>query len=256
MASTRDTEQDPAARERVDRLLAPDVAGEWSPQGYLDTLGGETTPPGRAQSAWQSELGSALYGRVLQPAARMTLAAPAFDRVPRRLRLTPGQTVADIGCGPGNVTVGLADAVGADGFVVGVDISAPMLAQAADGAAPNIGYVRGDATRLPLRTGCVDAACATALLMLIPEPEAALAELVRITTPGGRLLVIVPTHPNGLAAPLTRPLFDRMFGFAGARAYTPDDLADLVESQGCDRIHTDQQGVMLTITARTPLRTP
>lgn len=248
MTSTRDAER----RNRVGELLAPGVAGEWSPRGYLDTLSGDPAAPGLAQSAWQSGLGSALYGRVLQPVARATLAGPAFDRVPHRLHLTPGQTVADIGCGPGNVTVALAGDVGASGFVVGVDISAPMLEQAAAGAAPNIGYVRGDATRLPLRTGCVDATCATALLMLIPDPEAALAELVRITAPGGRLLVIVPTSPNGLSAPLTRPVFDRMFGFAGVRVYSADDLADLAEAQGCDHIRTDQQSLMLTLTARTP----
>ena len=46
------------------------------------------------------------------------------------LALSPGERVLDAGCGPGLLTVAMADAVGADGHVIGIDMSADMLALA------------------------------------------------------------------------------------------------------------------------------
>lgn len=57
---------------------------------------------------------------------------PDYRTVARQLRLGPGSTVVDVGCGPGNVTAALADAVApAHGLAHGVDVSTPMLRKAA-----------------------------------------------------------------------------------------------------------------------------
>ena len=110
------------------------------------------------------------------------------------MNIPPGGIALDVGCGPGSVTASLARAAGPDGLALGVDISEPMLARAVRAeAGPKIGFLRADAQRLPLRDETVDAVVSIAVLQLIPDPAAALAEMARVLRPGGRLAVMVPT---------------------------------------------------------------
>ena len=59
-----------------------------------------------------------------------------------------------------------------------------------DTASGNVAYVRGDARDLPFRDGSFDAVCCFAALYLIEEPMRALAEIVRVLAPGGRVALL------------------------------------------------------------------
>jgi SAM-dependent methyltransferase len=113
------------------------------------------------------------------------------------LSLTPGERLLDLGCATGRHARAFADA-GLD--VVGLDVAAAFLAVGKE-AAPEVGFVRGDARRLPLADGSVDAAVslcqggfgltggpAAAAVAPGVEPDlVVLDELRRVLRPGGRL---------------------------------------------------------------------
>jgi ubiquinone/menaquinone biosynthesis C-methylase UbiE len=102
--------------------------------------------------------------------------------------LRPGMRVLDLGCGPGSITLGLAETV-APGEVIGVDLQPSQVAQAqALGAARGMMNARfevADVYRLPFPDGSFDAAFAHVVLMHLREPVRALAEMRRVLRPGG-----------------------------------------------------------------------
>lgn len=102
-----------------------------------------------------------------------------------------GAMVLDIACGPGF----LGEAALARGArVVGVDFSRAML-RLAQGRAPALRLVEGDAEALPLRAAVFDAAVMAFGLLHLARPEAALAEAHRVLRPGGRLALSVWAAP-------------------------------------------------------------
>ncbi|MEV6323171.1 class I SAM-dependent methyltransferase [Nocardia sp. NPDC051787] len=137
---------------------------------------------------------AAVYERAWRPtvfylASGRTTAADRRDAV-ATLRLRGAQKVLDIACGPGNFTKYLSEALSGDGYAVGVDYSAPMLARAvADNAGPRVGYLRGDARTLPFADGTFDAVCCFGALYLIPDPLTATREMIRVLAPGGRIAI-------------------------------------------------------------------
>jgi SAM-dependent methyltransferase len=101
--------------------------------------------------------------------------------------LNGGETLADVGCGNG---VYLAELTrrGHAGRMLGVDLSTGMLRSARMRAA-DTALVVGDAAALPLSDGACDVALAMHMLYHVPNPEAAVRELRRVTRSGGRILV-------------------------------------------------------------------
>ena len=111
----------------------------------------------------------------------------------RRLDPRTGERILDVGSGPGLLAASMADAVGPDGAVVGIDPSAAMNAVAAQQAAEGRPWVRideGDATALPLEDDTADAATVVQVYEYVDDLPAALAELHRVLRPGGRVVVV------------------------------------------------------------------
>jgi arsenite methyltransferase len=107
------------------------------------------------------------------------------------LGAAPGDRVLDAGCGPGFYVAETLERVGAEGSVVGVDASEPMLALAAKRCAghANVGFEQGDVTKLPVRDADFDRALSVQVLEYVDDIPAALAELLRVLRPGGRVLI-------------------------------------------------------------------
>jgi SAM-dependent methyltransferase len=107
----------------------------------------------------------------------------------------PGEQVLDVACGTGVVTIAAAQAVGARGRVVGVDLSGRMVEAATQRARAerlaHASFARMDAEQLALPDAGFDLALCALGLMYLPDPHAALCELRRVLRPGGRAALAV-----------------------------------------------------------------
>lgn len=103
--------------------------------------------------------------------------------------LRPGMRVADFGCGVGMVTAALADLVGPQGYVTGVDVSAAQLDQARDRVrGPNVRFVEASATDTGLPRASFDLVYCRFLLLHLPDPDQALGEMRALLKPNGTLV--------------------------------------------------------------------
>jgi SAM-dependent methyltransferase len=122
--------------------------------------------------------------------------------------LTGSETVADPGCGNG---VYLAELTrrGHAGHLLGLDLSAGML-HAARKRAPGARLLVTDAMALPLRDEAADMVVAAHMLYHVPDQQAAVRELRRVTRSGGRVLVVLngEDHLRELRALVTAALAD------------------------------------------------
>ena len=102
--------------------------------------------------------------------------------------LRPGLRVLDFGCGPGTITVGLAKAV-EPGKVHGIDMAESQISLARSaaeaGGHTNVTFHVGSVLELPFEDNSFDAAHCHAVLMHVPDTQAALAEVKRVLKPGG-----------------------------------------------------------------------
>jgi arsenite methyltransferase len=107
------------------------------------------------------------------------------------LAAAPGERVLDVGCGPGFYVAETLERVGAQGSVVGVDASGPMLALAAERSKghDNVAFHEGDVTALPVADADFDRALSVQVLEYVADIPAALGELHRVLRPGGRVLI-------------------------------------------------------------------
>ena len=103
-----------------------------------------------------------------------------------------GECAIDIGSGTGAEVRRLARLVGAEGRAVGVEPHPDLRAEAQrrtaeEGVAAE--FVDGDALALPFEDGSVDVVRSERVFQHLPDPEGALAEIVRVLRPGGRVAI-------------------------------------------------------------------
>lgn len=126
---------------------------------------------------WQSQLSTA-HRRLFE------LATPA-----------PGESVLDVASGTGLIALIAADRVGAQGQVLGVDISERMVEAASQRARAlgldNVAFARADGESLAAAEACFDLAYCALGLMYMPDPLNAVREIHRVLRPGGRIALAV-----------------------------------------------------------------
>jgi len=122
---------------------------------------------------------------------------PAIERLRAKVidLLAPrqGDRVLDAGCGTGDVARQLAAHVGPNGQVMGIDASATMIAEAkrrTTDPTVRVEFQRGDIACLAAADEEFDRAISERVFQHLHAPRTALAELVRVTRPGGRIAVV------------------------------------------------------------------
>ena len=158
--------------------------------------------------AWNGEQGADWAAR----ADRFDAASAAFDPVLLDAAAVGGtDRVLDVGCGAG-VSTRAAARVAVDGHATGIDVSAPLLAEArrrsAAAGLTNTTFVQGDAQVHPFEPASFDVLVSRFGVMFFADPVAAFANLARALRSGGRLAVLSwqPLARNEWLLELRRPL--------------------------------------------------
>lgn len=126
------------------------------------------------------------------PAGAVALALGVGHPV-RHAGLRPGQVVLDVGCGAGIDTLLAARAVGPEGRVIGLDMTPAMAERtrrhAAEAGLAQVEVREGLMEAIPLADASVDVVVSNGVLNLSTRKSRALAEMLRVLRPGGRLAV-------------------------------------------------------------------
>ena len=107
--------------------------------------------------------------------------------------LRAGQTVLDLGSGAGLDVFVARNEVGAGGHVIGVDMTAEMIARARENARrsgyENVEFRLGEIEHLPVSSDSVDVVISNCVLNLVPDKAGAFAEIYRVLKPGGHFCI-------------------------------------------------------------------
>ena len=157
--------------------------------------------------------------------------------------LEKGQTVLDLGAGAGFDCFLAARAVGPEGRVIGVDMTAEMLdkarCNAQAGGYTNVEFRLGEIEHLPVADSAVDVVISNCVINLSPDKPRVFAEAMRVLRPGGRLMIADIV----LLAPLPDALRDSVTAYVGcvAGAVLRDDYLAMLRTAGFEEVAIENQ---------------
>ena len=164
--------------------------------------------------------------RAAQQAARATTLA---DRLDSLLALRGDERVLDVGCGAGAFAYAVAPAVRE---VVAVDSDPSMVEVSRRNAPANVHVEQADGERLPFGAAEFDLAATLRTLHHTEHPEQLVAELVRVTRPGGTVLVVDQLAPPGDEEALALNEFERVRDASTWRVLPERELRELLARAG------------------------
>jgi ubiquinone/menaquinone biosynthesis C-methylase UbiE len=163
-----------------------------------------------------------------------------------------GARLLDVGCGTGDDVRALAERVGSVGRVVGVDVSESMVAEAAarsEGSTLPVEFHLGDASALEYDDASFDGCRADRVFQHLSDPTSALAELMRVCRPGGRIVIsdsdwetIVVDAPD---RPTTRTLMTFVCD-SHANGWAAHQLPGLLKRAGATALSVTPITIVLT----------
>lgn len=112
-----------------------------------------------------------------------------LELMSKRLKIKPGSTVLDVGCGTGVFIPFLLSRIGGEGRLVALDVAEEMLKRARAKGFKDIEYLLADVTSIPLGDEVFDAVVCYSSFPHFQDKPRALAEINRVTKSGGRLLI-------------------------------------------------------------------
>ena len=154
----------------------------------------------------------------------------------RAAGVAKGQTVVDLGCGPGYFTLPAAELVGPSGKVYGVDVEPEMIeacrARAAEAGVQGIELVQSDGTHVPLPDGIANLVLISVVLHETKDRAGFLREARRLLTPGGAVALIEFRKVDGPPGPpkesrLSETEIAEIAESAGLRVRAQRDLNEL-----------------------------
>jgi SAM-dependent methyltransferase len=174
----------------------------------------------------------------------------ARDHLRRFLLPNGDERAVDIGTGAGVLALALAPLVRE---VVGVDIVPELLEAARREAPANVSFVEGDALALPFEPAEFDLAGSRRTLHHLPRPELAVAEMARVTKPGGHVYVNDQIAPVDPLAAFELDRFERARDPSHTRTLPDIDMRHLFEQNGLvllrreSRVHRRPLGYYLDL---------
>jgi SAM-dependent methyltransferase len=170
-------------------------------------------PPGTAPGATEVYALGSSHGESVRLQRQADELAADSATLLDRVGLRPRQSAIDLGCGPRGILDLLAGRVSPEGRVVGLDADPAHTAMAAEFATgrglSGVEIITADARRTGLPSGSFDLVHARTLLVNVPEPARVVAEMARLTRPGGWVVSMEPDSEYAMCYP-PHPAFTRL----------------------------------------------
>ena len=152
--------------------------------------------------------------------------------------LKPGETVLDLGSGAGIDCFLAANLVGAEGHVIGVDMTAAMIDRARDNAVKNdiqnVEFRLGEIEHLPVPDASVDVVISNCVVNLSPDKPQVFSEVYRALKPGGRMMISDIVQLKPLPEAITKSMEAYIGCVAGASLKA--DYLSMIQTAGFSQI--------------------